>query len=117
MRKRILLVDDNFPLLETLALYLKECDYEVFLATDAREAIRQLQRENFEAMIFDYRVRGHGGGELFEQVRGLDPAYLPKLLVMATDTGDPLLEPYREKAHAVLAKPFDFAELMKQLKD
>lgn len=117
MRKRILLVDDNFPLLETLAFYLRECDYEVFIATDAREAIRQMQRENFEAMILDYRVRGHGGGELFEQVRSLDPAFLPRILVMATDTHDPGLEPYREKAHAVLAKPFDFDELMKQLKD
>lgn len=116
-KKRILLVDDNFPLLETLALFLRESDYEVFLATDAKEAVRQLQRENFDAMILDYRVKGNVNEILFEQVRHLDPAWLPKTLLMTTDPADPDMEPFRRKAEAVLAKPFDFGELLSLLKE
>lgn len=116
-KKRILLVDDNFPLLETLSFFLKEADYDVHLATDAKEAVRQLQRENFEAMILDYRVRGNVNEILFEQVRTLDPAFFPRLLVMTSDLDDPRLEPFRAKAEAVLAKPFDFGELLRKLED
>lgn len=116
-KKRILLVDDNFPLLDTLSFFLRECEYEVFLATDAKEAVRQLQRESFDAMILDYRVPGNVHELLFEQVRQLDPSFLPRLLVMTTDPASPEGEAFRRRAAAVLAKPFDFGELLAKLKE
>ncbi len=116
-KKRILLVDDRCPLAETLAFYLRECDFDVILATDAKEAVRQLQRENFEALILDYRAQAKESAELFQQVKSGDPAIFPRLLLLASDSRiDPELVAFVVRLKALMAAPHDFHSIVEKLK-
>ena len=53
MLARILIVDDEPPIVEMLAYNLKRANYEVSIARDGEEALRQAQREQPDLIILD----------------------------------------------------------------
>lgn len=59
-KKKILLVDDNVPLLTTIALEFSDKDYEVFTATSHAEAVAQIQNAPDFAVI-DIRIGADKG--------------------------------------------------------
>src|SRR5687767_5325280 len=63
--RRILVVDDESIVCDSIKRILKFCGYEVEMATTAREAIALLENDGkFDLVIIDYLMPGMKGDEL-----------------------------------------------------
>lgn len=71
--RRILVVDDEPSVRESLAEYLEDCGYAVRMAASAEEALQSIQEQPADAMIVDLRLPGLSGEELIERAHADSP--------------------------------------------
>jgi two-component system response regulator RegA len=72
---RVLLVDDDLAVLESLAAWLEEsCHAEVFAFGSAEEVMATTARDSFDVCVLDYRLTGADGLTLGAMLRELNPA-------------------------------------------
>jgi two-component system response regulator AtoC len=111
---RILVVDDDEALRESLALLLAAEGYEVVTAGDADAAVARLE-EPVDVVLCDVRMPGRDGLELLpELIRRLPGA--PVLLMSAYGSGDLAVEALKRGAFDYLAKPFQPSEVLLAIK-
>lgn len=114
--RRVLVVDDERPVRETIARILQASGHEVFMAAtlaDARAMIEDETRD-FDALITDVVLSGERGTDLLEHCRKLRP--YTKILVMSGFTPDPNAAAALSKYKAgFLPKPFRREQLLKAL--
>jgi len=109
----ILLVDDDSSVLLTLSIALRRCGHNVTVAGDGEQALNQLHRQKFDAMISDIRMPGMSGLELAATVRELEN---PPRIILTSAHYDPSLSPNpAEIAEAFLQKPIEIDTLCRQL--
>lgn len=72
---RLLIVDDEAPLLDLLRRYLERLGYEVETFSDAAEALARFASgpTRFALVISDLSLPGTSGEELLEQMQRLNP--------------------------------------------
>ena len=72
---RILIVDDEVPLLTVLSDSLKgmKTEYEIVTATDGLAALEHLEKGPFDLVVTDYGMTGMDGLELLESIRSIRP--------------------------------------------
>src|SRR5690242_11718989 len=68
MSTRLLLVDDDATLTDTLALGLRKRGIDVTTRTTAPEAMETLESEDFDVVVTDLNMHGVSGIELCERV-------------------------------------------------
>jgi two-component system response regulator AtoC len=111
---RILVVDDDEALRESLAMLLAAEGYEVVTAGDADAAVARLE-EPVDVVLCDVRMPGRDGLELLpELIRRLPGA--PVLLMSAYGSGDLAVEALKRGAFDYLAKPFQPSEVLLAIK-
>jgi two-component system response regulator AtoC len=111
---RILVVDDDAALRDSLALLLAAEGYEVVAAADAPSALACLETP-VDVVLCDVRMPGMDGLELLpELIRRLPGA--PVLLMSAYGSGDLAVEALKRGAFDYLAKPFQPAEVILAIK-
>ena len=117
---RLLVMDDEAGLRETVQLALEQAGYEVALAAEGGTAIElyrsaQTAGRPFDAVLLDLTVRGGlGGRETMQALLQLDPAV--KAVVMSGYAQEAVLRHYAQHGfRAALPKPFDIATLLRTL--
>lgn len=70
---KILVVDDNTDLLETLALILKRYGFSVATASDGATAVAAFQTDDFDVTLMDVVMPEMNGVEAFRHIREIDP--------------------------------------------
>jgi two-component system response regulator AtoC len=109
--ERILIVDDDESLRESLGLVLAAEGYEVACAADADAALRELEAIPPDVVLCDLRMPGMDGMELLPQlVRRLRGA--PVILMSAYGSADLAIEAMKRGAYDYLAKPFQPSEVL-----
>jgi CheY-like chemotaxis protein len=68
-RARVLLVEDDASMAQTLQWSLKQAGYQVLLAHSASEAIHQIRSRHVDAMVIDYRLPDGNGLDLLREAR------------------------------------------------
>lgn len=107
---RVLLVDDNRPLVENLKEVLETEGVRAEIAADGEEALSRLEEAPFDAVITDMRMPGMDGLQVLREIRRRWPE--TPVIVMTAYARDSLAEEARaEGALGVLAKPLDLAHL------
>lgn len=106
---RILIVDDDVSVRETLAAVLRSEGYEVEVASDLWEGVAHLQSDRIDLMIADQRLPG-GGMNLLLEAQKL--ARLPATMIL-TGYGslESAIEAIRKGAYDYLLKPCHPEEL------
>lgn len=61
MKQRILVIDDEDAIRESLRAYLEDYDYEVSSAASAEEAMQLLRGQVFDLAVVDMRLPGESG--------------------------------------------------------
>ncbi len=108
--RRILIVDDEEMVCNTLKMVLSLDRHEVTTATSGQEGLALFQSGQFDLVITDYRMPDLKGDQLAAAIRGLKPN---QRILMITAYGESLLlsgdSPLA--VDRVLSKPFELQEL------
>lgn len=104
MKKKILIVDDEKPLRDTLARWFRP-QYECLTAPDADDALRQI-RENSDLalMITDVKMPGEDGVTLLRKAKEIRQN-LPAILLTAYGSVDLAVQAMKEGARDFFQKP------------
>jgi DNA-binding NtrC family response regulator len=73
MKSRLLLVDDEEQLVETLSERLSMRDYDVTTSLTGENAIEKIKNFNFDVVILDVRLPGIEGTEVLREIKSLKP--------------------------------------------
>jgi two-component system alkaline phosphatase synthesis response regulator PhoP len=109
MRTRILLVEDETTLRETIKLNLELEGYVVRAAANAAEAFQYFQEERFNLIILDVMMPGMSGLDLSEKIR-LENREIPILFLSAKGTAEDRVKGLKAGGNDYLAKPFNLEE-------
>ena len=113
--KQILIVDDDRELANLLAFGLRLHGYAVQVAANGREALTILEERSFDAILLDWNMPVMDGDRFLEQLQlRAASAWLSPIIVMTAQPD--LAQKARQLGAAiVLAKPFNFKELLQVL--
>ena len=112
-KRRVLLVDDEVPVLLTLKAVLEISGFDVDTATSAREGRLRIKKNEYQMVITDMRMESDAAGrEVIQAAR--TAAYHPAVaLLTAFPMSD---EDWQDMgADKMLVKPMQTAQLIKQL--
>jgi two-component system response regulator AtoC len=107
---RILIVDDDEALRESLELILSAEGYSVLSADGGESALAIIDHSPVDAVLCDLRMPGIDGFDLMPQIARLLPG-VPIILMSAHGTQDLAIEAIQRGAYDYLAKPFQPAEI------
>ena len=112
-KRRVLLVDDEVPVLLTMKAVLEISGFDVDTATSAREGKLRIKKNEYEMIITDMRMESDAAGrEVIQAARTAQ--YHPAVALL---TAYPLAdEDWQDMgADKMLVKPMQTAQLIKQL--
>ena len=113
--ERILIVDDDEALRESLELVLASEGYEVSTADCGETALERIEEQPVDLVLCDLRMPGIDGFELIPQISRRLPG-VAVVLMSAYGTEDLAVEAMRRGAYDYLAKPFQTSELVLTLR-
>jgi len=111
---RILLVEDEAPLRETLAARLKREGYAVDAAKDGEEGLYLGREVPFDVGIVDLGLPKMSGMELIRALRESGKSF-PVLILTARSSWQDKVEGLRQGADDYLVKPFHVEELIARI--
>ena len=112
---RILVVDDDKAVRDSLRRALVLEGYDVDLAADGAEALKSLTQASPDAMILDLQLPDIDGLEVCRRLRSLGDR-TPVLMLTARDAINDRVEGLDAGADDYLVKPFNLAELFARLR-
>ncbi len=111
MSERLLIVDDDDSLRDSLSLVLAAEGYEITTAADAEQALVRVGETPFDVVLCDLRMPGRDGLELLPELAQRIPE-ATLILMSAYGTEELALEAMRRGAYDYLAKPFQPTEAL-----
>lgn len=111
MEKKILFVDDEKPILNTLFRSFRNTDFTVFTAESGSEALKILAREQIDVIISDMRMPHMSGHQLLRKVRDLYPATIRLILSGYAEEKEITTALMDGSAKMYLLKPWDNKQL------
>jgi nitrogen regulation protein NR(I) len=111
MNPKILLIEDDPGIIDTLQRVLAEEGYEVGVEKRGDHGLGRAGRETFHLVITDLKLPGLNGLDLVRQLHAVQPR-LPIILVTAFGTTDTAIEAMKLGAYDYLLKPFDIPQLI-----
>jgi two-component system response regulator HydG len=110
MRPRVLVVDDQSDMAETLAEGLLDRDYDAVACASSTDATRRLETEPFDALVTDLRMPQVDGMGLLAVSRRAAPER-PVIVMTAYGAIETAVDAIRAGAFHYLTKPFAIDEL------
>jgi two-component system response regulator VicR len=111
---RILVVDDEPPIVELLAYNLRRANYEVLIAGDGEEALNKARREQPDLIILDLMLPLMDGLEVCRVLRR--ERDVPIIMLTARDAEVDRVVGLELGADDYVVKPFSVRELMARVK-
>ena len=107
MSRRILVVDDEPGIRDTLREILESAGHRVVAVSSGREALERLAREHYDVILTDIRMPDVDGRALYQQIEERWPGRGSRVIFV---TGDTLASSLREfvsrVGRPVIEKPF-----------
>jgi DNA-binding NtrC family response regulator len=102
---KILVVDDEAIVRESLGDWLKDADYQVFTAESGHEALKVIEREKPVIMIADLVMPGMDGIELMKRAKARQPG-IEVIIITAYASIPTAITAMKEGAYDYIEKPF-----------
>jgi DNA-binding NtrC family response regulator len=113
---RILIVDDEMVVRDSLARWFESEDFEVMTASSASEALEQLARSRFDLALVDIKMPGVDGIELQQRLFQADPD-LPVIIMTGYASVETAVKALKAGAYDYITKPFDPDDLVHLVKN
>ena len=110
-KAKILIVDDEMGILDTLQILFRSEGFEVAVANSGRQALESLEAERPDLVLSDIRMPGAGGLEVLSKAKEVDPE-LPVILMTAQASPQSAMRAVNEGAFHYIQKPFANDELL-----
>ena len=119
MQQRILMLDDEAPLLAALRRALRAGlgpQVQIETTVDPEEALALLRQMPFDVVVSDFRMPLMSGAEFLGLVRSVQPGAVRMILSASSDFADIMHVVNEVEIFRYLAKPWDDAELVSQMR-
>lgn len=113
--KRILIVDDEEFMVESLKKLLCKRGFDVEDFNNPIAALNFARRSNFDLALIDFRMPNIDGIEMIENLRSLHPQMKIVLMTAYASVAN-AVEAMKKGADEYIAKPFSFEELEEKLR-
>lgn len=113
--RRILIVEDERKIADTLKFGLSEIGFSVEVAYDGTIGYHLFCSQDFNIVIIDINLPGMNGYELCKVIRTKDQ-HTPVLMLTSMSTLNDKIEGYDSGADDYMVKPFEFKELLLKIK-
>lgn len=111
---RVLVVEDEPPLVRALTINLRARAYEVDAAPDGTTALRLAAERRPDVVVLDLGLPDMDGIDVIKALRGW--TRVPLVVLSARRTTHEKVEAFEAGADDYLTKPFDMAELLARLR-
>lgn len=113
--RKILLVEDEQKIADTLKLGLSENGYYVEVAYDGTIGLKLFETHSFNLVVLDINLPGINGYELCKIIRAKN-AHIPIIMLTALSSLNDKIEGYDAGADDFIIKPFEFKELVMKIR-
>lgn len=115
MKKRILLVEDEKHLAETLKLNLELEDYHPVVVYDGLTAVSKFKEQRFDLVILDIMIPNIDGIAVCENIR-LHDSQVPVMFLSAKNTAEDRVLGLKKGGDDYMVKPFNLEEFLLRVK-
>lgn len=116
IKKNILIVDDNYDMLNLLQRHIKLLNYNTYKASSVMEALEVLKFNTIDLLITDIQMPEINGIELLKYTEEHFPE-VPKIVITGMPTVDNAVNALQSGALGYLVKPFTFEEIAKSIEN
>jgi DNA-binding response OmpR family regulator len=115
MERKILLVEDEKKIADTLKMGLSENGYVVEVAYDGKIGLKLFETQPFNLIVLDINLPGMNGYDLCKTIRAQN-AEVPVIMLTALSSLNDKIEGYDVGADDYIIKPFEFRELLMKIR-
>jgi len=112
---KLLIVDDELSVRDSLGKWFREEGYEIGTAENASEALTRLAEQKWDLALLDIKMRGTDGIELQGRIHELDPQLITIIMTGYPDV-DTAIQAMKNGAYDYLRKPLDPDEVAHKVK-
>jgi PAS domain S-box-containing protein len=111
---RILVVDDEPHICNSLEILLKRQGYEIFTANSGQEALENLAARRFDLLLLDMVIPDMNGFQIIDHIN--NQGYEPFTIVITGNASiESAVKALKKGAFDYLKKPFEYEELLKRV--
>lgn len=108
MKKKILIVDDELPIIRLLSLRLKANNFEIISAHDGYQCVESAKLELPDLILLDIKMPGGGGINAFRNLKQIESTKsIPVIFITAYPSEEVKTMVMDMGAQGFIAKPFD----------
>ncbi len=112
---RILVIEDDRSIRETLGIVLESYGFEPFLIESGEEALKLLDTTWPDVMLLDLTLEGMSGEEVYDRIRERFGQVPPTVVLSAVQHGESRVR--KMEGVKFLAKPYTLEQLNQALKE
>ena len=112
LTKKILVVDDEIGIRQSLKKILEKEGYEVLTASNGEEAFKVIRSDTVDLLISDIRMAGMDGLELLKVCKSVSP-YTEVIMITGYASVDTAVDSMKQGAYDYITKPFKKADIVK----
>ncbi len=113
---KILVIDDEKPIRNTLSEILEYEDHEVELASDGLEGIEKAKEEKYDIILCDIKMPKMDGVEVIEKLMEICPE-VPVIMISGHGTVETAVETLKKGAYDFIEKPLDLNRLLVSIRN
>ncbi|MFP3895217.1 MAG: ATPase, T2SS/T4P/T4SS family [Anaerolineales bacterium] len=114
--KRVLIVDDNPGMFESLAEILETRGFFVGVAQDGRAAVEEMREKPYDLFLIDIMMPGMNGVETLRQIKSINPDAITLIMTGQSQVEDLMSEALWSGVDGVLYKPFDVDDVLDMIR-
>jgi len=112
MPHKIMLIEDDLPILDMMEILLRRIGYEPILIPDVHDAFRKIKEEPPSLILLDIMMTPMNGWEFLERLRGeCGMRDIPVLLFTASPSVEEKIAGLNDPKLGILQKPVSITEL------
>jgi DNA-binding NtrC family response regulator len=108
---RILIVDDDIGMSETLSDILSDVEYDVSIINDGYKAIDMIRKNSYDLVLLDIKMPVINGVETYKKIKAIIPS-LKVIMMTAYSVEELVEEAINEGAFGIVYKPMNVKNLL-----
>ncbi len=116
MKYKVLVVDDEEKIRETISDILSDEDYEVICSNDGEDAIKKILLEDIDAVLLDVMLPKKGGMAVLDYIHSEFPL-IPALIISGHGDIKMAVEAMKKGAYDFLEKPLAFERILNSIRN